>query len=286
MPDAESLVSIPLYFQKSELVVTFLIALAGIAFGNLTVKGVGFGSSGVLIAAMVAGYSFQFDAVNILADLDIVLFLLCVGLEAGPSLFRAFKRDGKRFISNVLVLLGVSAVNTVVLIAITGVPIGIGLGLFAGAFTSSPALISALQFSPEQEVIFGYGVAYPFGLIGVILFISIVVRLMKRRMDDELRGRSQLNAAVYKLDSDAYHGSRIADVPLFQEHDVVVSGILRDLSIHSASGGTVPQQGDTLRLEGLPENVAAVGSALGAEVQGPFDEQSELNTRSIVVENT
>jgi len=286
MPDAESLVSIPLYFQKSELVVTFLIALAGIAFGNLTVKGVGFGSSGVLIAAMVAGYFFQFDAVNILADLGIVLFLLCVGLEAGPSLFRAFKRDGKRFISNVLVLLGVSAVNTVVLIAITGVPIGIGLGLFAGAFTSSPALISALQFSPEQEVIFGYGVAYPFGLIGVILFISIVVRLMKRRMDDELRGRSQLNAAVYKLDSDAYHGSRIADVPLFQEHDVVVSGILRDLSIHSASGGTVPQQGDTLRLEGLPENVAAVGSALGAEVQGPFDEQSELNTRSIVVENT
>jgi putative transport protein len=286
MPDAESLVNIPLYFQKSELIVTFLLALAGIAFGNLTFKGVGFGSSGVLIAAMVAGYFFQFDPVTILADLGIVLFLLCVGLEAGPSFFRAFKRDGKRFITNVLVLLGVSAVNTVALIAITGIPIGIGLGLFAGAFTSSPALISALQFSPEQEVIFGYGVAYPFGLLGVILFISIAVRLMRPRMDRELRGRSRLNAAVYTLDSDAYHGWRIAEVPLFQEHDVVVSGILRDLSIHSASGGTVLQQGDILRLEGLPEDVAAVGSALGAEVQAPFDEQSELNTRSIVVENT
>ena len=182
MPDAESLVNIPLYFQKSELIVTFLLALAGIAFGNLTFKGVGFGSSGVLIAAMVAGYFFQFDPVTILADLGIVLFLLCVGLEAGPSFFRAFKRDGKRFITNVLVLLGVSAVNTVALIAITGIPIGIGLGLFAGAFTSSPALISALQFSPEQEVIFGYGVAYPFGLLTFLFLWDECLNLLSRNL--------------------------------------------------------------------------------------------------------
>jgi putative transport protein len=286
MPENDELIPIEIFFQQSDLVVTFLLVLIGIAFGNLTIKGVGFGASGVLIAAMVAGYFYQFEPVPILADLGIVLFLLCVGLEAGPSFFRAFKQHGRRFITNVLVLLVISGINTVAIIAVSGIPIGVGLGLFAGSFTSSPALISALQFSPEQEVIFGYGVAYPFGLIGVILFISIAVRLLRGKMEAEVRGRSRLHSAVFKLENDDLHGKLIRDVELFQRHDVVVSGILRDLSVRAASGNTVLQRGDILRLEGLPENVAAAGDEIGEEVHEAFDEHSELDTRSIVVENT
>lgn len=286
MPDAETLVPIQIFFQKSDLIVTFLLVLLGIAFGNLTIKGIGFGSSGVLIVAMIAGYFYQFDAVQVLSDLGIVLFLLCVGLEAGPSFFRAFKQHARRFITNVLALLAIAGVTTVAIIAATGVPIGIGLGLFAGSFTSSPALISALQFSPEEEVIFGYGVAYPFGLIGVILFITIAMRLLRGRMAAEVAGRSRLHASVFKLENEDIHGQQIRDVVLFQEHDVAVSGILRDLSVQPASSGTVLQRGDILRIEGLPDNVAAAGQAIGTEVSEPFDEKSELDTRSIVVENT
>lgn len=286
MPEAETLIPIEIFFQKTDLIFTFLLVLLGIAFGNLSVKGIGFGSSGVLIAAMVAGYLYQFEPITVLADLGIVLFLLCVGLEAGPSFFRAFKQHGKRFITNVLALLAIAGVNTVAIIALSGIPIGIGLGLFAGSFTSSPALISALQFSPEQEVIFGYGVGYPFGLLGVILFISIAVRLLRGRMEAELRGRSPLHAAIYRLDNPDLHGKLIRDATVFAEHDVAVSGILRDLSVRSASGSTVLQQGDILRLEGLPKDVDAAGAAIGEEMHQAFDENAELDTRSIVVENT
>lgn len=286
MNEAEALIPIEIYYRHSELVITFLLALLGIAFGNFTIKGIGFGSSGVLIVAMVAGYLYQFEPVPILQDLGIVLFLLCVGLEAGPSFFRAFKQYGKRFIGNVLVLLGISGINTVAIIALSGIPVGLGLGLFAGAFTSSPALISALQFSPEEEVIFGYGVAYPFGLIGVIVFISIAVRLLKGRMELEQQQRSQLHAAVFKVTNSTLAGQLIRDLTVFQEHDVVVSGILRDLSVIGASGSTVLLEGDILRLEGLPENVAAAGALIGEEVHETFDEHAELDTRSIVVENT
>ncbi|MCR9090216.1 TrkA C-terminal domain-containing protein [Algiphilus sp.] len=286
MNEAEALIPIEIYYRHSELVITFLIALLGIAFGNLTIKGIGFGSSGVLIVAMAAGYLYQFEPVTILQDLGIVLFLLCVGLEAGPSFFRAFKQYGKRFIGNVLILLGLSGVNTVVIIALSGIPVGVGLGLFAGAFTSSPALISAMQFSAEEEVIFGYGVGYPFGLIGVILFISIAVRMLKGRMEAEQRQRSRLHAAVFKLTNASLEGQLIRNVGIFQEHDVVVSGILRDLSVIPASGNTALLEGDILRLEGLPEDVAAAGALLGEEVQESFDAHAELDTRSIVVENT
>jgi len=286
MTEADALIPIEIYYRHSELVITFLLALLGIAFGNFTIKGIGFGSSGVLIVAMVAGYLYQFEPVMILQDLGIVLFLLCVGLEAGPSFFRAFKQYGKRFIGNVLVLLGISGINTVAIIAISGIPVGLGLGLFAGAFTSSPALISAMQFSPEDEVIFGYGVAYPFGLIGVILFISIAVRLLKGRMEAEQKQRTRLHAGVFKLTNSSLQGQLIRDLTLFDEHDVVVSGILRDLSVITASGNTVLLEGDIVRLEGLPENVTAAGALLGDEVHEAFGEHAELDTRSIVVENT
>jgi len=286
MSEADSLVAIEFFFRKTELVATFLIILIGIAFGNLRIKGVGFGSSGVLIAAIVFGYFYQLQPVEILQDLGIVLFLLCVGLEAGPSFFRAFKQHGRRYITNVLVLLSIAGINTVAILAITGVPIGIGLGLFAGAFSSSPALVSALQYSPESEVIFGYGVAYPFGLLAVILFISIAMRLMRPQLEQEVKSRTQMHSALFKLENPAISGSLISDVELFQEHNVAVSGILRDLSMRTASGSTVLLKGDIIRLEGLPEDVHTVGQQMGEEVQERADENTELDTRSIVVENT
>ncbi len=259
--------------------------LLGLTFGNLRIKGVGFGSSGVLIVAMVAGYFYQFDPVLILQDLGIVLFLLCVGLEAGPSFFRAFKQHGKRFISNVIVLLVVSGINTVAIIYLSGIPIGIGLGLFGGAFTSSPALVSALQFSPENEVIFGYGVAYPFGLLGVILFISIAMRILRKRLEEETSSYTNMVAKLYRVTNDQYHGQLIKEIPDIHNNNVAISGLLRDLSLRTASESTALFKNDIVRLEGLYEDVKKVGEMLGEEAEESFEDNPELDSRNIVVEN-
>jgi putative transport protein len=285
MGGAEDLIGIEFFFRRTELLVTFLVILLGLAFGNLKIKGVGFGASGVLIVAMAAGYLYQFDPIRILADLGIVLFLLSVGLEAGPSFFRSFKKHGKRFVTNVLALLAVAGVTTVTIILVAGIPVGIGLGLFAGSFTSGPALVSALQFSPEDQVIFGYGVAYPFGLLGVIVFISVATRLLQRSMLEEVNARSSLFTGVYKITNEAINGQPIRNVQLLQDRDVVVSGILRDLSVRTASGSTALFSGDIVKLEGTPDAVEIAGTAMGEPMHDDFQEDSELDTRNIVVEN-
>ncbi|MEX2470462.1 MAG: TrkA C-terminal domain-containing protein [Pseudohongiellaceae bacterium] len=286
MLESEDLMALSVYFQKTDLLITFLVILIGIAFGNLRIKGVGFGASGVLIAAMVAGYFYAPEPIQILQDLGIVLFLLSVGLEAGPSFFRAFKQYGRKFITNVLVLLGIASVNTVVIIYLSGIPIGIGLGLFAGSFTSSPALVSALQYSPENEVIFGYGVAYPFGLIGVILFISIAMQMLKGRMQAELAARSQMSEATYRMENESFHGTLVRDLACLQDHDVVIAGILREDTPRTASGSSVLLKGDLLQLQGEKEDLVSVGELLGSAVEEQEERESELDTRSIVVENT
>ncbi len=101
-----------------------------------------------------------------------------------------------------------------------GIPVGIGLGLFGGAFTSSPALVSALQFSPENEVIFGYGVAYPFGLLGVILFISIAMRILRRRLEEETRSYTSMVAKLYRVINDKYHGQLIKESSDIQDFNL------------------------------------------------------------------
>ncbi|MEX2489016.1 MAG: TrkA C-terminal domain-containing protein [Pseudomonadales bacterium] len=286
MNGVEDLIGIEFFFRRTELLVTFLVILLGLAFGNLKIKGVGFGSSGVLIIAMVAGYLYQFEPIIILQDLGIVLFLLSVGLEAGPTFFRAFKKHGRRFITNVLLLLGVAGINTVAIVVLAGIPVGIGLGLFAGSFTSSPALISALQFSSEEEVIFGYGIGYPFGLIGVILFITVATNLLRDKMVQEVKSHTKLHSGVFKITDSGVNGKLIRDIDLLQNRNVVISGILRDLSIRTASGSTSVLTGDVVRLEGKLEDVEAVGTALGEPIRDDFAEESELDTRNIVVENT
>jgi putative transport protein len=182
--------------------------------------------------------------------------------------------------------LGIAAINTVAIIAISGVPIGIGLGLFAGSFTSSPALVSALQYSSESEVIFGYGVAYPFGLMAVILFITIAMQLLKGRMQQEVAALSQMSSATYRMENPDIHGKLLRDIAELNDHDVVVSAILREHNLRTASGSTVLLQGDVLRLEGRMDDLEMVGQLLGSPVEEQDDTDSELDTRSIVVENT
>lgn len=82
------------------------------------------------------------------------------------------------------------------------------------------------------------------------------------------------------------NGKLIRDIDLLQNHDVVISGILRDLSVRTASGSTSVLTGDVIRLEGKLEDVEAVGNALGEPIRDDFAEESELDTRNIVVENT
>ncbi|HBS04937.1 MAG TPA: hypothetical protein DEA96_08235 [Leptospiraceae bacterium] len=281
----ENLVEFQIFFQSTELLVTFGITLLGLLFGRLQIKGVGFASSGTLVVAMMGGYFFQFEPIPILQDLGIVLFLLCVGLEAGPGFFRAFKKHGRSFVTNVLALLAFAGVFTVILLWVSGVDSGIGLGLFAGSFTSSPALISAMQFNPERDVIFGYGVGYPFGLLGVIVFINVAMKFLRPRMDRELAGQSKIFTAVHRLENEQMDGKLLKNLDVFHDNRVVITGILRDGTLMAASGKTNLVLGDLLRLEGSEEDVQNVGEQVGATVDQEIALDGELSTSSIVVEN-
>ncbi len=201
------------------LFVVFAVLFFGYAIGRITVKGISLGDAGVFIIALLCGALFfevnglgmlVFDAstkpydfsagLSIIESLGLVLFVTSVGYIAGPKFFGNFKRNFKSYVllGVVIILAGGLAAAACIY---AGEFIGYGssikdqdgfvamiVGLLSGSLTSTPAFSAAKSTVAEQYtglVSVGHGIAYIFGVIGVVLFVQIIPKLSKANMDEE-----------------------------------------------------------------------------------------------------
>ena len=192
----------------------FVIAAVGYALGRITIKGVSLGTAGVFIVALFYGALFSgplqatvtqmvngspvdisSNALKIVENLGLILFVTSVGFIAGPNFFKNLKQNYKSYI-----LLGLVVILAGGLSCIACFYIGKGgesdpkefvamlVGLLSGSLTSTPAFSAAkATVLPEYEdaVTVGHGIAYLFGVIGVVLFVQIMPKLMKANMEEE-----------------------------------------------------------------------------------------------------
>lgn len=201
------------------LFVVFAVLLVGYALGRITIKGVSLGDAGVFIIALLAGALFfsvnpqgqlLFDAsakpydfsngLSIIESLGLVLFVTSVGYIAGPKFFGNFKKNFKSYVLLGLVIIlagGLSAVACIYAGEIFGYGatiteqdgfVAMIVGLLSGSLTSTPAF-SAAKSTVASEftglVSVGHGIAYIFGVIGVVLFVQLIPKLSKANMEEE-----------------------------------------------------------------------------------------------------
>ena len=201
------------------LFVVFAVLFLGYALGRITVKGISLGDAGVFIVALLIGALFfevnaseqlvfdwstkpyDFSAgLSLIESLGLILFVTSVGYIAGPKFFGNFKRNFKSYVllGVVIILAGGLAAAACIY---AGEFIGYGssiqdqdgfvamiVGLLSGSLTSTPAFSAAKATVAEQYtglVSVGHGIAYIFGVIGVVLFVQIVPKLSKANMEEE-----------------------------------------------------------------------------------------------------
>ena len=199
----------------------FGIAAVGYLLGRITIKGISLGTAGVFVIALIYGafsgthfnskfvieeINYASQALKIIENLGLVFFVTSVGFIAGPNFFKNMKHNFKSY-----VLLGVviilSGGITAVLCLLVGRAIEAGQpgydpnqltamisGLLAGSLTSTPAFSAtkeAVAAQYQDAVTVGYGIAYLFGVIGVVLFVQLIPKLVKADMSLE---RSKLAA--------------------------------------------------------------------------------------------
>mgnify|MGYP000039872221 CR=1 FL=1 len=125
-------------------------------------------------------WSMSGPANQLLRQLGLLLFLAEVGTSAGKNLVATFQESG-------LLMFGVGAAITVVpmLVAVIvgrlvfKINILDLLGTITGGMTSTPGLAVAIDSTNSPLASIAYGIAYPFGVIGVILFVKLLPKIMQ-----------------------------------------------------------------------------------------------------------
>lgn len=178
---------------SNNLMLIFVILVLGYALGRITICGLDLGTAGVLLVALVFGH-FGVTIPDVVGDLGLICFVTAVGYIAGPKFFRNLKANATSYILIGVVTILAGALVCVGVITLGGVPTDIGVGLMSGALTSTPGLAAAKEAAGVNAAV-GYGIAYPFGVVGVVLFVQLVPKLLKTDMDAE-RAKFQAAATV------------------------------------------------------------------------------------------
>jgi len=219
------------------ILLLFVVLALGLCLGKLRLGSVQLGNSiGVLVVSLLLGqqhFSINTDALN----LGFMLFIFCVGVEAGPNFFSIFFRDGKNYLMLALVMVGSALVIALGLGKLFGWDIGLTAGMLAGSMTSTPVLVGAgdtlrhsgmagAQLSTALDHLsLGYALTYLIGLVSLIVGARYLPKLQHQDLQTSAqqiareRGLGPLAEAIWanraadpaKL-GEAYVQGEVADV--------------------------------------------------------------------------
>ncbi len=198
----------------------FAVAAIGYLLGRVTIKGVNLGTAGVFLVALLYGCLFYkflgeqtalytTNALKIVENIGLILFVTSVGFIAGPKFFGNLKKNFKTYIllGLIIIISGALVCAGCILVAQATMDVpkdqltAIITGLFSGALTSTPAFSAtkeAVGAELESFVAVGNGIAYIFGVVGVVLFVQLVPKFMKADMQKEREILAASNASDKK----------------------------------------------------------------------------------------
>lgn len=290
---------------ENPLILLFLVAAIGYPLGHLRVCGSCLGVAAVLFVGIAIGSLHpDMKLPEIIYVLGLALFVYTVGLSSGPSFTASLLRDGLR--NNALVagvLIGAAALTVIVQIVFK-LKTTITVGMFAGSFTNTPALAGALEtlksLAPEDtlsqlmsEPVVGYSIAYPMGVIGVVVAISIAQRHWKTDYAQEAKSlrmfgslQETLHVRTVLITSQDALTCTIEELSSRHGWHVMFGRIKRQGHFLMANPSFRFELGDQVAVVGALEDLELVTRFLGGQSTEDIQyERSEFDSRRIFVSN-
>ena len=161
---------------QSSYFALFLIIALGFILGRIQIKGLSLDVSAVIFIALLFGH-FGVIIPKELGNFGLVLFIFTIGIQAGPGFFDSFRSKGKTLIILTLLIVGSASLTGLILKYVVGIDTPSLVGLIAGALTSTPGLAVAIDSTHSSSASIAYGIAYPFGVLCVVLFVQLIPKL-------------------------------------------------------------------------------------------------------------
>lgn len=250
----------------STLLILCLTAFSGILIGKIQVKKIKLGIAGVLFSGiLIAHWGFPIDehVLHFLRDFGLILFVYSIGVDMGPRFFSSFKKDGLTLnvIATGIVVCGF--VVAYVIYRITDLSPAVVVGIMSGAVTNTPSLGAAQQLLSEQggelanaaaDSGMGYAVAYPFGILGIILTMLLVRLIFRINVDKEIQdyndslggNESKLQSVEIKVNNPNLYGKQISYIKQVIDKELAISRIFREREYIIATDTEVIRPGDVI----------------------------------------
>lgn len=290
----------------------FLVLGLGYLIGGIRLFGISLGSAGgVLLAGLVFGH-FGLKAAPNVQSFGFVLFIFCVGYQAGPRFFDVLRASGLKYLSLALVVAGTGFGLTVWLAYLLDLAPGLPAGLMGGAMTTTPTLAAAQDAvrSGIFEVPAGmtadavlnnigasYALTYLFGLIGLILAVRLLPRVLRMDLPAEAAklaagddaeappDLSALSQRIYRITGTDPRGWTIREMEREAPGEVLVAGLRRGGEVIDIDLDTRLEPGDEVLVIGRIERLLGRPRDLCEEIADAEGLRAKMVTARVVVSN-
>ena len=258
------------------ILILSLICAVGLALGQIKIGGVSLGVTFVFFAGIIAGHfglTVNPDMLTMIQNFGLILFIYALGVQVGPGFFSSFKHGGVKLNLLSLLLMAIGTIMAIVIHWTSGISIGDTMGLLSGAVTNTPMLGAAqqalLQTDPENiqganNMAMACAVAYPFGLIGMILCV-IVLRATLGKKSGKQQDTSSDNTfiAEYQVSNPAIYGKTIMDIRKNADCQFVISRIWKDEKVIIPASETIIEENEHLLVISSKNDVERVKTLFG-----------------------
>jgi putative transport protein len=278
------------------MIALFAVIATGLLLGNVKVKGINLGSSGVLFTALLAGH-LGYSIPAGVGRLGLVLFVYCVGIGAGDRFFASLAREGAALAKLAVLIVGLGGAMTWAGALFLDLPPGLATGIFAGALTSTPALAAATEglaaAGGSEAVSIGYGIAYPFGVIGVVLFVQVLPRILRLDLDaihdtvttnDE--DDSRVENVLVEVTNPNLFGQRISESRVTNFNACQICRIFVDDRLIPLRYDDVFEEGQILLMVGRSSDIAIAVDLLGKRSDRNLLRDVENERQELVVNSS
>lgn len=283
-----------MFFEHSAIqaiVVLSLVTAAGLWLGKMHVWGISLGVTFVFFVGILAGHlgiSLDADMLNYAESFGLVLFVYALGLQVGPGFFSSLRHGGVKLNLLSLGVIFIGTAMTVLLSYGLSIPLPDMVGVLCGATTNTPALGAAQQTlkqmgEPSSSAALGAAVAYPLGVVGVILAILVIRKILARPADMEEKETEDHNhpyIAAFQLHNPGVYHKTIKELALYSHTKFVISRLWRDGKVTIPTGSTELLENDRILVVTTEKDMPTLTLLFGEQENRDWN-QEDIDWNSI-----
>ena len=277
---------------QSSYFALFLIVALGFILGRINFRGISLDVSAVIFIALLFGH-FGVIIPKELGNFGLVLFIFTIGMQAGPGFFTSFRSKGKVLAIITLLIIASAALTGIAFKYVFDIETSSVVGLIAGALTSTPGLAAAIDSTGSSSASIAYGIAYPFGVIGVILFVKLLpkilqidIRAEEKRLEElQQQQHPEITTAVYRVTNHNAFDKSLADLQIRTMTGAVISRLVHNNLTEIPNPQSVLREGDLVKAVGSKNALRQLEVLVGEKMNQDLPLGDSIDMQYVLLTN-